>query len=56
MTQLLSDKMTFLNYDAYSFIRQTQEDPFVISNPVTPALQAFPRVTNTYGSYQVTNI
>lgn len=33
---------------------QTQEDgstsgPFM----VTPALQAFPRVTNTYGSYQV---
>ncbi|KAM8762694.1 GATOR2 complex protein WDR59 isoform 3-T3 [Acanthopagrus schlegelii] len=34
----------------------TQEDPFVISNPVTPALQAFPRVTNTYGSYQDANI
>ncbi|XP_042079765.1 GATOR complex protein WDR59 isoform X3 [Haplochromis burtoni] len=37
----------------------TQEDspasgPFVLSNPVTPSLQAFPRVTNTYGSYQVT--
>lgn len=35
---------------------QTQEDgstsgPFM----VTPALQAFPRVTNTYGSYQVRN-
>uniref|UniRef100_A0A3Q2DLS9 WD repeat domain 59 n=1 Tax=Cyprinodon variegatus TaxID=28743 RepID=A0A3Q2DLS9_CYPVA len=33
----------------------TQEDspasgPFVLSNPVTPSLQAFPRVTNTYGS------
>lgn len=26
---------------------------FVLSNPVTPALQAFPRVSNTYGSYQV---
>uniref|UniRef100_A0A3B4GSW8 WD repeat domain 59 n=1 Tax=Pundamilia nyererei TaxID=303518 RepID=A0A3B4GSW8_9CICH len=25
--------------------------PFVLSNPVTPSLQAFPRVTNTYGSY-----
>uniref|UniRef100_A0A671UQW4 WD repeat domain 59 n=1 Tax=Sparus aurata TaxID=8175 RepID=A0A671UQW4_SPAAU len=34
----------------------TQEDPFVISNPVTPALQPFPRVTNTYGSYQDANI
>lgn len=39
---------------------QTQEEgptsgPFILSNPVTPALQAFPRVTNTYGSYQVTN-
>lgn len=39
----------------------TQEDgpasgPFVLSNPVTPALQAFPRVTNTYGSYQDANI
>ncbi|XP_033989756.1 GATOR complex protein WDR59 [Trematomus bernacchii] len=39
----------------------TQEDgpssgPFVLSNPVTPAMQAFPRVTNTYGSYQDANI
>ncbi|XP_029353332.1 GATOR complex protein WDR59 isoform X4 [Echeneis naucrates] len=39
----------------------TQEDgpasgPFVLSNPVAPALQAFPRVTNTYGSYQDANI
>lgn len=39
---------------------QTQEEgptsgAFILSNPVTPALQAFPRVTNTYGSYQVTN-
>lgn len=38
---------------------QMQEDgsasgAFILSNPVTPALQAFPRVTNTYGSYQVT--
>uniref|UniRef100_H3BW40 WD repeat domain 59 n=1 Tax=Tetraodon nigroviridis TaxID=99883 RepID=H3BW40_TETNG len=29
---------------------------FVLSNPVTPALQAFPRVSNTYGSYQDANI
>ncbi|MEQ2217347.1 hypothetical protein XENOCAPTIV_006262, partial [Xenoophorus captivus] len=40
---------------------QTQEDspasgPFVLSNPVTPSLQAFPRVTSTYGSYQDANI
>ncbi|XP_023188638.1 GATOR complex protein WDR59 isoform X3 [Xiphophorus maculatus] len=39
----------------------TQEDgpasgPFVLSNPVAPPLQAFPRVTNTYGSYQDANI
>ncbi|XP_029000003.1 GATOR complex protein WDR59 isoform X2 [Betta splendens] len=39
----------------------TQDDgpasgPFVLSNPVTPGLQAFPRVTNTYGSYQDANI
>ncbi|XP_024911189.1 GATOR complex protein WDR59 isoform X2 [Cynoglossus semilaevis] len=39
----------------------TQEDgpatgPFVLSNPVTPALPAFPRVTNMYGSYQDANI
>ncbi|XP_041805709.1 GATOR complex protein WDR59 [Chelmon rostratus] len=39
----------------------TQEDgpasgPFILSNPVAPALQAFPRVTNTYGSYQDANI
>ncbi|XP_054627018.1 GATOR complex protein WDR59 isoform X3 [Dunckerocampus dactyliophorus] len=39
----------------------TQDDspssgPFVLSNPVAPALQAFPRVTNTYGSYQDANI
>uniref|UniRef100_A0A3P9KZL8 WD repeat domain 59 n=1 Tax=Oryzias latipes TaxID=8090 RepID=A0A3P9KZL8_ORYLA len=39
----------------------TQEDsqasgPFVLPNPVTPSLQAFPRVTNTYGSYQDANI
>uniref|UniRef100_A0A8C7N4I4 WD repeat domain 59 n=1 Tax=Oncorhynchus kisutch TaxID=8019 RepID=A0A8C7N4I4_ONCKI len=39
----------------------TQEDgsaanPYVLSNPVTPALPAFPRVTNTYGSYQDANI
>lgn len=37
---------------------QMQEDgpasgAFLLSNPVTPALQAFPRVSNTYGSYQV---
>uniref|UniRef100_A0A3Q3W2H1 RWD domain-containing protein n=1 Tax=Mola mola TaxID=94237 RepID=A0A3Q3W2H1_MOLML len=37
----------------------TQEDgpasgPFILSNPVTPALQAFPRVTNTYGSVYFT--
>ncbi|XP_077376566.1 GATOR2 complex protein WDR59 isoform X2 [Festucalex cinctus] len=30
--------------------------PFVLSNPVAPTLQAFPRVTNTYGSYQDANI
>ncbi|XP_068166100.1 GATOR2 complex protein WDR59 isoform X2 [Antennarius striatus] len=30
--------------------------PFILSNPVTPVLQAFPRVTNTYGSYQDANI
>lgn len=40
------------------FVCQMQEDgpasgAFVLSNPVTPTLQAFPRVTNTYGSYQV---
>ncbi|XP_067104837.1 GATOR2 complex protein WDR59 isoform X3 [Osmerus mordax] len=39
----------------------TQEDgtaanPYVLSNPVTPTLPAFPRVTNTYGSYQDANI
>ncbi|XP_061731812.1 GATOR2 complex protein WDR59 isoform X2 [Nerophis ophidion] len=39
----------------------TQDDspssgPFVLSNPVAPALQAFPRVINTYGSYQDANI
>ncbi|XP_061127715.1 GATOR2 complex protein WDR59-like isoform X3 [Syngnathus typhle] len=30
--------------------------PFVLSNPVAPTLQAFPRVINTYGSYQDANI
>ncbi|XP_051920171.1 GATOR complex protein WDR59 isoform X2 [Hippocampus zosterae] len=30
--------------------------PFVLSNPVAPTLQAFPRVVNTYGSYQDANI
>uniref|UniRef100_UPI003AAC7ED3 GATOR2 complex protein WDR59 isoform X3 n=1 Tax=Centroberyx gerrardi TaxID=166262 RepID=UPI003AAC7ED3 len=30
--------------------------PYVLSNPVPPALPAFPRVTNTYGSYQDANI
>ncbi|KAM9410649.1 GATOR2 complex protein WDR59 isoform 2-T2 [Pholidichthys leucotaenia] len=30
--------------------------PFVLSNPVNPTLQPFPRVTNTYGSYQDANI
>ncbi|XP_028332324.1 GATOR complex protein WDR59 isoform X2 [Gouania willdenowi] len=39
----------------------TQEDSpasgtFILSNPVAPGLQAFPRVTNTYGSYQDANI
>uniref|UniRef100_A0A3P8YKN9 RWD domain-containing protein n=1 Tax=Esox lucius TaxID=8010 RepID=A0A3P8YKN9_ESOLU len=39
----------------------TQEDsgaanPYLLTNPVTPALPAFPRVTNTYGSYQDANI
>ncbi|KAM3877254.1 GATOR2 complex protein WDR59 [Diretmus argenteus] len=39
----------------------TQEDgpaasPYVLSNPVAPALPAFPRVTNSYGSYQDANI
>ncbi|XP_043072757.1 GATOR complex protein WDR59 isoform X3 [Puntigrus tetrazona] len=31
-------------------------NPYVLTNPVTPALPAFPRVTNTYGSYQDSNI
>ncbi|KAJ3593385.1 hypothetical protein NHX12_005720 [Muraenolepis orangiensis] len=30
--------------------------PYVLSNPVTPALPPFPRVINTYGSYQDANI
>ncbi|MBN3301259.1 WDR59 protein, partial [Amia calva] len=39
----------------------TQEDsssgnPYVLSNSVNPSLPAFPRVTNTYGSYQDANI
>ncbi|KAL0978016.1 hypothetical protein UPYG_G00164820 [Umbra pygmaea] len=39
----------------------TQEDgsdvnPYLLTNPVAPALPAFPRVTNTYGSYQDANI
>lgn len=34
----------------------TAPNPYVLSNPVTPALPAFPRVTNTYGSYQDANI
>ncbi|XP_034038810.1 GATOR complex protein WDR59 isoform X2 [Thalassophryne amazonica] len=39
----------------------TQDDgpasgPFILSNPVTPSLPSFPRVTNTYGSYQDANI
>ncbi|XP_066570212.1 GATOR2 complex protein WDR59 isoform X2 [Amia ocellicauda] len=39
----------------------TQEDsssgnPYVLSNSVNPTLPAFPRVTNTYGSYQDANI
>ncbi|TRY58336.1 hypothetical protein DNTS_031779 [Danionella cerebrum] len=29
---------------------------YVLTNPVPPALPAFPRVTNTYGSYQDANI
>ncbi|XP_051580898.1 GATOR complex protein WDR59-like isoform X2 [Myxocyprinus asiaticus] len=31
-------------------------NPYILNNPVTPALPAFPRVTNTYGSYQDANI
>ncbi|XP_062861292.1 GATOR2 complex protein WDR59 isoform X3 [Trichomycterus rosablanca] len=31
-------------------------NPHVFSNSVSPALPAFPRVTNTYGSYQDANI
>ncbi|XP_030621700.1 GATOR complex protein WDR59 isoform X1 [Chanos chanos] len=31
-------------------------NPYILTNPVTPALPAFPRVTNTYGSYQDANI
>ncbi|CAM4579866.1 unnamed protein product [Leuciscus chuanchicus] len=31
-------------------------NPYVLTNPVTPALPAFPRVSNTYGSYQDSNI
>ncbi|XP_053722133.1 GATOR complex protein WDR59 isoform X2 [Synchiropus splendidus] len=34
----------------------TQEDGPAAFVPVTPALQAFPRVINTYGSYQDANI
>ncbi|XP_028812666.1 GATOR complex protein WDR59 isoform X1 [Denticeps clupeoides] len=34
----------------------TVANPYVMSNPVTPALPSFPRVTNTYGSYQDANI
>uniref|UniRef100_A0A671KUU5 WD repeat-containing protein 59-like n=1 Tax=Sinocyclocheilus anshuiensis TaxID=1608454 RepID=A0A671KUU5_9TELE len=31
-------------------------NPYLLTNPVTPALPAFPRVSNTYGSYQDSNI
>ncbi|KAA0715216.1 GATOR complex protein WDR59 [Triplophysa tibetana] len=31
-------------------------NPYGLTNPVTPALPTFPRVTNTYGSYQDANI
>lgn len=46
-------------FTGWLLVCQMQEDgsasgAFILSNPVTPALQAFPRVTNTYGSYQVT--
>lgn len=37
-------------------VMEDSTNPYVLTNPVTPALPAFPRVTNTYGSYQDSNI
>ncbi|XP_009291658.1 GATOR2 complex protein WDR59 isoform X1 [Danio rerio] len=37
-------------------VMEDGSNPYVLTNPVTPALPAFPRVTNTYGSYQDANI
>ncbi|XP_073706548.1 GATOR2 complex protein WDR59-like isoform X1 [Garra rufa] len=37
-------------------VMEDSTNPYVLTNPVTPALPTFPRVTNTYGSYQDSNI
>uniref|UniRef100_A0A8C2JR61 WD repeat domain 59 n=1 Tax=Cyprinus carpio TaxID=7962 RepID=A0A8C2JR61_CYPCA len=37
-------------------VMEDSTNPYVLTNPVTPALPAFPRVSNTYGSYQDSNI
>lgn len=39
-----------------SDVQEDGTNPYVLTNPVTPALPAFPRVSNTYGSYQDSNI
>ncbi len=52
----LSHRDEFLNHCLLLDVQEDSTNPYVLTNPVTPALPAFPRVTNTYGSYQDSNI
>uniref|UniRef100_A0A8C1WIP5 WD repeat domain 59 n=1 Tax=Cyprinus carpio TaxID=7962 RepID=A0A8C1WIP5_CYPCA len=46
----------FLTHCLLLNVQEDSTNPYVLTNPVTPALPAFPRVSNTYGSYQDSNI
>uniref|UniRef100_A0A673G3R6 WD repeat-containing protein 59-like n=1 Tax=Sinocyclocheilus rhinocerous TaxID=307959 RepID=A0A673G3R6_9TELE len=46
----------FLTHCLLLDVQEDGTNPYLLTNPVTPALPAFPRVSNTYGSYQDSNI
>ncbi|XP_048402391.1 GATOR complex protein WDR59 isoform X3 [Stegostoma tigrinum] len=54
LRQLVSSLEAVVNQDNSG--SANSQNPFVLGNSVTPPLPTFPRVTNTYGSYQDANI
>ncbi|GCB64201.1 hypothetical protein scyTo_0011719 [Scyliorhinus torazame] len=54
LRQLVSSLEAIVNQDNSG--SANSQNPFVLGNSVTPPLPTFPRVTNTYGSYQDANI